>query len=253
MSRYGEVFIAGEDIRAGDRVKVDARTGQVVRVTGASPAVGGMCSCDGPPHPYSPGWCNPRSATAGAERYNSVHTSISNRFRVTMDLTKVTCTECLDAIEAAQQSEAPDPPVDASDAAKITHQRTKRARSRVIALLGTEVGASSEPVRVYLPEALIRDARECDPDLDELWQRIEAAPRARRGAGWGSWVELDRTEAEQIRDEATYRAEYWLSDKYGVEEITSRERSAGKAASRVHNALTQILNADTTETHGDES
>lgn len=32
-------------------------------VLGAVPqprrAVGGTCSCDGPPHPYAPGWCPP--------------------------------------------------------------------------------------------------------------------------------------------------------------------------------------------------
>ena len=88
-------------------------------------------------------------------------------------------------------------------------------------------------IRVYLPETFIYDAQECDPDLWELWERITNLPRVRRGGGYGRWVDLSTEEARAIHQEADYRREYWLTDAYGVEQVTSHERSAGKAAERV--------------------
>lgn len=92
-------------------------------------------------------------------------------------------------------------------------------------------------IRVYLPMTFIQDAQEGDPDMWPLWERILSLPEARRGRGTGRWVELTPAEAEAIRKEAEYRAEYWLTDAYGVEEVTADERTAGRAARRVAQAI----------------
>lgn len=95
-------------------------------------------------------------------------------------------------------------------------------------------------VRVYLPDTFISDARECDPDMQPLWQRIESMPRVRRGGGTGSWVDLTPSEVALIHKEAVYRAEYWLTDAYGVEDKSNTERAAGRAAQRVAEATRVI-------------
>jgi hypothetical protein len=98
---------------------------------------------------------------------------------------------------------------------------------------------AADTIRVYLPYTFIYDARESDPEMGELWDRIEALPTVRRGGGTGVWATLTPEEAAEVRKEAEYRAEYWLTGAYGVEGVTSRERSAGKAAKRVAEALAE--------------
>lgn len=97
---------------------------------------------------------------------------------------------------------------------------------------------SAATLRVYLPFTFIDDARECDPDMSSLWERVESLPRVRRGAGFGVWADLTREEVAAIHKEAAYRAEYWLTDAYGVGEKSSHERAAGRAAQRVAAMLT---------------
>lgn len=55
----GRDLVAGEDIRRGDRVQIDPVSGTVVRVADSPrrPTSTRSCSCDGPPHTWSPGWC----------------------------------------------------------------------------------------------------------------------------------------------------------------------------------------------------
>lgn len=102
--------------------------------------------------------------------------------------------------------------------------------------------SGSGPVmRVYLPDTFINDAKECNPDIWELWERIEALPRVRRGGGHGRWADLTQHEARSIQKEAEYRAEYWLTDSYGVEGVTSSERTAGHAARRVAQAINKEI------------
>lgn len=75
-----------------------------------------------------------------------------------------------------------------------------------------------------------------------LGQKIDAAPQAKRGRGTGVWLDLDEAEARHLRGEAKYRAEYWLTDAYGVEDIQPYERTAGRAAKRLLESLDQQLN-----------
>ena len=98
-------------------------------------------------------------------------------------------------------------------------------------------------ILVYLPDTFVNDACECDPDMWELWEKVLSLPRVRRVRGWGRWAELTTEEAALIRKEALYRAEYLLTDAYGVEGVTSHERSAGKAAERVAAKLAEVLEA----------
>jgi hypothetical protein len=105
-----------------------------------------------------------------------------------------------------------------------------------------ETETSNTAIRVYLPEIFVQDACEADPDMWPLWDRILHLPRVRRGGGFGYWADLTADEARLIRKEAEYRAEYWLTDAYGVREaggVSSHERSRGNAARRV----AEFLNA----------
>lgn len=104
--------------------------------------------------------------------------------------------------------------------------------------------ASGRVVRVYIPETFINDAKECDPDLWSLWERIAALPRARRGGGYGRWADLNQDDARSICKEAEYRAEYWLTDAYGVDNASPSERAAGQAARRVFEAIHQRVGGD---------
>lgn len=99
----------------------------------------------------------------------------------------------------------------------------------------------SAPIRVYLPMTFINDAKESDPEMWHLWEKIINLPEARRGRGKGRWAELSEDEARAILAEATYRREYWLTDAYGPDDIQPWERTAGKAAERVESALRDAL------------
>lgn len=179
----------------------------------------------------------------GTDRRSVPHSVTSSRCRTTMDLDLVTCDECHAAIQAAQEPDVAAAPV-AADATQRERDAAHRAvvsRQKARALLAIS-SVPPDVVRVYLPETFIRDARECDYKLEGLWRRIESAPRVRRGAGWGRWAELTRDEANSIAGEALYRAEYWLSDLYGVESVTASERAAGRAAIRVLEAIEAITN-----------
>lgn len=92
-------------------------------------------------------------------------------------------------------------------------------------------------MRIYLPLTFVQDARECDMDMWPLWEWIESHPLSRRGGGQGYWVELTPEECRLIRKEAAYRAEYWLTDAYGLGNIQPHERVAGHAAVRVRHTI----------------
>lgn len=93
-------------------------------------------------------------------------------------------------------------------------------------------------IRVYLPDTFTQDASECDPDMWELWEKILAQPTVRRGRGTGRWVELSPDEAREVKKEADYREEYWLTDSYGPTEV---DYAAGRAAQRVAATLKEAL------------
>ena len=102
---------------------------------------------------------------------------------------------------------------------------------------------STHTHRIYLPESFTSDAAECDPDLWGLWQRILGLPRVRRGGGYGRWADLTTDEARLIHKEARYRAEFWLTDAYGVDYKQPHERAAGRAAARVRDAIEKLGDA----------
>lgn len=170
----------------------------------------------------------------------ALHLSTSNRFHTTVDVSMVTCSDCVDAIEDAQKPFPSLSPATASSGERISYQRAKRSRLRALELLG-----SSDDVHVHLPDAFVADARECDPDLEGVWSRVTSSPRLHHAGAWGYWVSMTRADAAAMAAEAAYRAEYWLTDAYGVEGVSAKERDAGKAAATVADTLAQIVNLRT--------
>ena len=115
-----------------------------------------------------------------------------------------------------------------------------------------------QTIRTYLPHAFLRDAQSGfeawlgDVEKGDLtgsaaeaitnaYAKITAAPTARRGAGTVVWVDLTPLEAEWVMEEAKYRAEYWLTDEYGPDDVQAYERTAGQAAGRVFRTLKTAL------------
>lgn len=96
-------------------------------------------------------------------------------------------------------------------------------------------------MRIYIPYTFINDAIECDPDLEFLWEKIVSFPTIRRGRGIGVIAKLTKDEALRIRKEAEYRAEYWLTDNYGVGSVSPHERTAGLAAQRTVKAIDRAI------------